>query len=323
LERKIFSRLVLSILLLTMMTSSLNIQHVKAETIIVSGWLEYPVIFDGKISTAEEWSDTSPVELVFTEMGGSGTVNARVWMKNDDSWLYMLYRVEWPAVDTDPLDLVWIDYFWDWVETPYPHWEHSDAGSIRYDNYTFDRYGWDETNWYEDTEAIPPGENNVEGAATHDGGYYWFEFKKLLDSGDGYDFAFSPGQFIDTDVLLLGWGDHSEDIPYVTQTWLQLADRAHIYFNLNPNPVGVGETVTLKGILLTEHSQPISGETVKLYGRTLTGPWVHITSVTTNTYGIFNWQAKIPVEGTFLFAVYYPGSEMYGSCYNIAALIVQ
>ncbi|MFQ6095295.1 MAG: hypothetical protein ACE5NN_04050, partial [Candidatus Bathyarchaeia archaeon] len=62
---------------------------------------------------------------------------------------------------------------------------------------------------------------------------------------------------------------------------------------------------------------------VKLYARPLAGSWRYITSLTTNENGIFTWQAKIPVTGTFIFAVYYPGSEEYESTYNLAILIVQ
>lgn len=98
-----------------------------------------------------------------------------------------------------------------------------------------------------------------------------------------------------------------------------------VYFNLNLNPVGVGETLTLKGILVDEFSTAVTNETVELYARPLTGSWQHITSVTTNTYGIFTWQAIIPEvpTGTYVFAAYYPGSTTYESSYNFAVLIVQ
>lgn len=99
-----------------------------------------------------------------------------------------------------------------------------------------------------------------------------------------------------------------------------------VYFNLSPNPVGFGETLTLKGILVDEFSQPLSNETVKLYARPLAGSWQYITSVATNSYGIFTWQATIPrtvTQGTYIFAVYYPSSEIYESTYNLAVLIIQ
>jgi len=96
-----------------------------------------------------------------------------------------------------------------------------------------------------------------------------------------------------------------------------------VFFNINPNPATVGQKVTLKGILVDEFSQRLSSETVRLYARPLAGSWKYITSLTTNGRGIFNWQATIPVTGTFVFAVYYPGSETYESTYSLAVLIVQ
>jgi hypothetical protein len=96
-----------------------------------------------------------------------------------------------------------------------------------------------------------------------------------------------------------------------------------VYFNFNPNPAGVGETVTLKGILVDESSQPLADEMVKLYARPLAGAWRYIKSLTTSEKGVFKWQASIPREGTFTFAVYYPGSETYERCYDFAILIIQ
>jgi hypothetical protein len=96
-----------------------------------------------------------------------------------------------------------------------------------------------------------------------------------------------------------------------------------VFFNINPNPATVGDTITLKGILVDEFSQPLADETVKLYARPLAGSWRYITSLTTSEYGVFMWSATIPVTGTFIFAVYYPGSETYESTYNLAILIVK
>jgi len=98
-----------------------------------------------------------------------------------------------------------------------------------------------------------------------------------------------------------------------------------VYFNLNPNPVGVGEILTLKGILIDEYSKPLPSEAIKIYARTLAGLWTYVTSLTTNGYGIFIWQVKIPSvpAGTYVFAAYYPGSITYKSCYNYAILIIQ
>jgi hypothetical protein len=55
----------------------------------------------------------------------------------------------------------------------------------------------------------------------------------------------------------------------------------------------------------------------------LGGSWKYVASLATNTNGIFTWQAEIPVVGVFVFVVYYPGSDVYESSYNVGALIVQ
>lgn len=102
--------------------------------------------------------------------------------------------------------------------------------------------------------------------------------------------------------------------------------QTEVFFNINPNPATAGQTIILKGILVDQFSQPISNETVELYGRPLAGSWQHIASVTASTYGIFMWQATIPgtvTPGTYIIAVYYPGSPMYASTYNLAILIIQ
>lgn len=94
---------------------------------------------------------------------------------------------------------------------------------------------------------------------------------------------------------------------------------------MNPNPAGVGQTLTLKGILVDGSSKPLSNETVRLYARPLVGSWSYITSLTTNIYGIFTWQVKIPEipPSTYILAIYYPGSETYELSYNLAVLVIQ
>jgi hypothetical protein len=98
-----------------------------------------------------------------------------------------------------------------------------------------------------------------------------------------------------------------------------------LFFNLNPNPAKIGDTVVLKGILIGNVSQPVKNENVMLYARPLTGNWTYITSVKTNDYGIFSWQVVIPnvPKGTYTFAAYYPGSTLYKSNYNFAILTIQ
>jgi hypothetical protein len=73
---------------------------------------------------------------------------------------------------------------------------NSDYGGIGLDGITFDGNGWNNEKWIDDTLTSPPGENNVEGGASGDATYRWFEFKKALNSGDGNDWDWAPGQTV-------------------------------------------------------------------------------------------------------------------------------
>jgi hypothetical protein len=77
-----------------------------------------------------------------------------------------------------------------------------DEGDVCADNSTWDWYYQFPTTWdwsypiptlevVEDVNA--GGQNNIEGRATWDGTYYWFESRKLLNSGDGFDISWTPG----------------------------------------------------------------------------------------------------------------------------------
>jgi hypothetical protein len=110
-------------------------------------------------------------------------------MKNDGTWLYILERVKWSG-ERNPLCGGNIAYFWEWDQSN-EKWLYSDFGSVSDDGTPYDFYGFDGNRWYYDTDA--GGHNNVKGAASYDGAYYWFEFRKQLNSGDGYDWAFAPG----------------------------------------------------------------------------------------------------------------------------------
>jgi hypothetical protein len=98
-----------------------------------------------------------------------------------------------------------------------------------------------------------------------------------------------------------------------------------VYFNLNPNPAKTGDTLALRGILVDNIAQQVRNETLKIYARPLAGSWTYIASLKTNDYGIFVWQATIPSvpKNTYIFAIYYPGSQTHESSYNLAALVIQ
>lgn len=158
---------------------------------------------DGKITSSTEWSDSgyTDVELGQGDPVEPPYINARVWAMNDGEWLYLFYRIRWPAAEVDD-DSVAIYGYWGPYENP---WFYFDAGSLGYTGWPWDTYRHNESEQHDDTLATPPGETNVEGAATHDGTYYWFEFRKELSSGDGYDWDLEPGR-------TYGLGDRSPDV---------------------------------------------------------------------------------------------------------------
>ena len=63
---------------------------------LIGAELQNPVTLDGEISSSEEWSDTEYVDMDwgFGIPPGPPFVNSRLWAKNEDAWLYLLYRVE-------------------------------------------------------------------------------------------------------------------------------------------------------------------------------------------------------------------------------------
>jgi len=185
-----------------------------------------PVTLDGRMTTPDEWSDTIPRDLTFGAGSSLKKVPAELWIKNDGTWLYVMERVRSPggAPGRDNWDSGSIGYYWDSWGPPSHRWQHSDLGGVNFDGSTFDLYGWDEVQWYDDTSATP-GQNNVQGAATYDGTYYWFEFRKPLKSGDGYDWTFEPGATYGPmpPDLQVGFWDDSEATFYGTHILLHLS----------------------------------------------------------------------------------------------------
>ena len=186
---------------------------------IKSPWLRNEVTFDGEMTTAQEWSDAVCLDLTLVEkLEGPATISSRWWVKNDAQWLYLLARV--PVAELEAYG-AFIDYFW-----PYPfvdQWEHSDEGWVDQDDDVQDFYEWDGESWDEDILASPPGENNVEGGASKDATYYWFEFRKTLSSGDGYDWSWAPGETVGNEGNL-GLGIYDKTVP----TWFQVDILLHL-----------------------------------------------------------------------------------------------
>ena len=109
---------------------------------------------------------------------------------------------------------------------------HSDIGGVRQDGLTLDGYGIESGGPpLMDADALPPGENNVEGLGSYDGTHYWFEFRKELDSGDSYDWSLDPGQIYGLNDgsdylggnLFLGMRDSSAETGYFGTVEIEIA----------------------------------------------------------------------------------------------------
>ena len=80
---------------------------------ISSAYLQHAVTLDARLTTPQEWAESTPVDLTVSRwFQGEASTTGRWWLKNDDQWLYLLVRIEWPANDTDGDDGGQIDYFW-------------------------------------------------------------------------------------------------------------------------------------------------------------------------------------------------------------------
>jgi hypothetical protein len=207
----------------------------QQDTLLSSSWLEKQVIIDGRMTSSNEWSDSRPIELQLnSENSNDSPYSAKMWSKNDETWLYFLIRIVSPLRGTDPpACAAQIDYFWGPFDDP---WTNFDITTLNCDGYPWDGYGYNTDDPIIDTLHSPPGENNLEGYVTHDGTYYWFEFRKPLDSGDGYDWSFETGKVYglrtrnpDTGgfMSLVFW-DNEEDISYVSPIQLNVSTRTSI-----------------------------------------------------------------------------------------------
>ena len=174
-------------------------KYASAGEEIQSQWRLKSVAFDGKITKADEWADAACFNATLgdapwlDEADKTGIeIASKWWVKNNDQRVFFLVRVSASEFDAD---FAGADYFESEGD--------SDAGGVAQDGATYDDYGWDGSQWVDDEEASPPGDMNVQGAASQYGGYYWFEFAKDLDSGDGYDWSWAPGDTIGDDGAFL------------------------------------------------------------------------------------------------------------------------
>lgn len=111
--------------------------------------------------------------------------------KNDDEWLYILYEATWTSSFSSPESAAVSMFFFSGNPTT-----DNDAGWVGFTGNTWDPFGWTGGMWMDGLLADPPGTNDVEGIGYFDGDTYWFAFRKRLDSGDGYDWSFKPGDLM-------------------------------------------------------------------------------------------------------------------------------
>jgi len=202
-------RLLIYLLISPMVLSFLGISFCSAAEPVISTRLLNPVVLDGQITSSDEWADTRTYDILLDKAccwpnkkveRNAAVLTAR--FKNDDTWLYMLYKIMWPESETDPKDEAFIEIF----IGPYgPPWAESDFGALSFSGETVDLHGWDDTRWYSDIEA--GGKDDVEGASSYRKNSYWFEFRKKLDSGDGFDWTLDPPQTVHLMVGLFDSGD--------------------------------------------------------------------------------------------------------------------
>jgi outer membrane protein assembly factor BamD (BamD/ComL family) len=185
---------------------------------ISSNWSQVPVLIDGKITYGSEWSDASCISFRLYQGGNTDVLNhvdSQWYVKNDGEWLYILRRTP----NTFEAEGIFVGYYY-----PYPYtdrWQNSDAGGYSFGaEEPFDLYGWDETRFYADAEAEPPGSIDVQAAATQDENFMWFEMRKKLNSGDVHDWKWNPGMTVGTgetgNLILGGRGrkESSQDVSF-------------------------------------------------------------------------------------------------------------
>ncbi|MFX0081558.1 MAG: ABC transporter substrate-binding protein [Candidatus Hodarchaeota archaeon] len=228
---------------------------------LISNWLTNGVTLDGIISSGE-WTDAIPYDIPLYKAGGWPTPFylrsdkvPTVRFKNDGEWLYGLYEIEWPELDTQPeVAGIGSSGFYGNPRT------QSDGASVGIGGWTNDRYGFDGYLWYLDTEVS--GQNDMEGMGVFDGDYYLFEFRKRLDSNDGWDWDVSPGGTLGDPfgppwfwVTMTDWDTGFTYIQYLmlqlTSGTIQVSNdftlTSDIYFGANAGFEIVEDGITLNG----------------------------------------------------------------------------
>jgi len=130
----------------------------------------------------------------------------------------------------------------------------------------------------------------------------------------------SPGTFI-VNVTYAGNETYNPSSHIETLTVYQTMP-TNVTFTLSPNPVKVGQTVTLKGNLTDIGGTPIGNALLELWVKVGAGSWQYMASLSTNSTGWVQASGTILSAGTYQVAVVYRGTSQYGMSYKIETLTV-
>jgi hypothetical protein len=179
------------LILVALVSLATSTVMVYSQTSVQAPLLAKTVVLDGRVTSPDEWSDTTGTPLAMFLREGTEKKDGVLWAKHDGEWLYLLFRVERLSSD-NPKDGCGVYYHWGpgAVGTKA---KLSDSAEVSKRGITQDSYGYDGTRWYDDVGD--GGTNDVQGTATQDSTYLWCELRKMLDSGDTkHDWILSVGK---------------------------------------------------------------------------------------------------------------------------------
>jgi len=109
--------------------------------VVFCAWLENPVEIDGRMTSSYEWSEAVPIDITLGVNFGTEPpfYKTSVWAKNDDAFLYLLYRIEYPFEERQDEDRAAITYMWP-EQSEDGRWPYSDAGSCFFGGEVSDTY---------------------------------------------------------------------------------------------------------------------------------------------------------------------------------------
>ena len=130
----------------------------------------------------------------------------------------------------------------------------------------------------------------------------------------------SPGVF-NVNVTFAGNATYHPSSHTQTLTVASTLD-TKVSFTLSPNPITVGQTVTLKGNLTDIGSNLIGFAPLELWVKIGSGDWNYVAALSSNSTGWYQASGVVTSVGTYEVAVVYRGSSQYYLSYRIETLVV-